>query len=232
VLKMVRVFAVGGSVRDQFLGVPSKDVDYSVEAESYEEMLAYVKSRGKVFLEQPQYFTVRAHVDGLGDADFVLCRKDGEYHDGRRPDTVEVGTVYDDLARRDFTVNAMAVDTETGDLLDPFDGMTDLKTRTLRCVGNPYERFSEDALRMVRALRFSVTKGFDMHPSVVEQLSNPELVELLRSSVSVDRKREELARMFRFNTKQTLVMLGAFPEVADALLDGGLWLKPTTEKTS
>ncbi len=103
---MVKIYLVGGSIRDQLLGLKSKDLDYAVEAGSYEEMRDYIKENGKIFLETPEYLTIRAHLKNGEPADFVLCRKDGEYSDGRRPDKVTPGTLYDDLARRDFTVNA------------------------------------------------------------------------------------------------------------------------------
>jgi tRNA nucleotidyltransferase (CCA-adding enzyme) len=161
---MARFFQVGGSVRDKLLGVKSKDIDYAVECESFDAMREAILAKGgKIFVETPQYFTIRANVPVLGATDYVLCRKDGAYSDGRRPDSVEVGTIFDDLARRDFTVNAIAIDTETGALIDPHGGAQDLTARVLRCVGNPVDRFNEDRLRIFRAARFSLTKGLTVH---------------------------------------------------------------------
>src|SRR5689334_19330699 len=102
-MNKVKLYKVGGYVRDQVLGLKSKDIDYAVEAESYDAMKNHLIEKGaKIYLEQPQYFTIRGKLNDE-DADFVLCRKEGKYSDGRRPDTVEIGTIYDDLARRDFT---------------------------------------------------------------------------------------------------------------------------------
>lgn len=232
---MIRVFEVGGSVRDRFLGVASKDRDFAVEAPSWDAMRDHVHGlASKVFLEKPEYLTIRALV-GNEARDFVLCRKDGAYSDARRPDTVTPGTIADDLRRRDFTVNAIAVDEATGEVLDPFDGQADIKTRTLRCVGGAQDRLSEDALRAVRAIRFMVTKGFrpdeDLHTHLV--VHGRHWANQL-DFVSTDRIREEMERCFRSNTVRTLeVLREVHPSFTYALFDrrpGGsqIWLQPTT----
>jgi tRNA nucleotidyltransferase (CCA-adding enzyme) len=93
-------------------------------------------------------------------------RGEGTYSDGRRPDWVEfVDDITADLARRDFTVNAIAVDPLDGKVIDPFDGRSDLTRKVLRAVGDPKERFSEDGLRVLRAARFAATLGFDLDPA-------------------------------------------------------------------
>src|SRR5688572_2507881 len=115
----VKVFEVGGAVRDKLLGLRPKDIDFAVEAPSFKAMHEFVSSTcSTIFLIKPEFLTIRAHHATMGAVDFVLCRKDGAYSDGRRPDTVEPGTIFDDLARRDFTINAMAFD-EEGNLIDP-----------------------------------------------------------------------------------------------------------------
>src|SRR6478735_3634586 len=120
----IQMYLVGGAVRDGLIGKPTKDYDYTVVVDSkfgfsaddaYVFMLDELQARGfKIFLDTPEYFTVRAQFP-KGDerrarqtADFVLARKDGPYSDGRRPDWVKVGTLEDDIFRRDFTVNALA----------------------------------------------------------------------------------------------------------------------------
>jgi tRNA nucleotidyltransferase (CCA-adding enzyme) len=230
---MVRYWQVGGFVRDRLLGVASKDVDYAVEAPSYDAMLADIKLRGgTVFLESPQYSTVRAKLPGGLAADFVLCRKDGQYSDGRRPDSVEPGTLYDDLARRDFTVNAIAYDETTGEYVDPFHGRAYLEQNLLVCVGNARDRFNEDALRLLRALRFHVTKGFNFGDDILGCLTHPDLAQRLKETVSVERKREELTRCFAHDTPKTLALLARYPRVSEACFsDGNLWLLPTQQKT-
>jgi tRNA nucleotidyltransferase/poly(A) polymerase len=223
---MANFYLVGGAVRDELLGVKSKDYDYSVEAESYEAMKEAINVRGgEIFLENPEYLTVRAKVPGLGAADYVLCRKDGAYSDGRRPDEVVMGTLHDDLSRRDFTVNAIAKD-EGGRLIDPFGGIEHLKRGVLHCVGDAQDRFREDSLRILRALRFSITKGLDITQYLHQCLRNEEIVSGLEN-VSGERIREELHKMFKHNTLLTLGMLEEYSLVKHYCFPEGLWLMPT-----
>jgi tRNA nucleotidyltransferase (CCA-adding enzyme) len=225
----LKMYVTGGTLRDRMLGLKPKDMDYSVEAPSYAAMVAEFEAMGgTVWQLRPEFLTVRGKLPGVGDADFVMCRKEGFYSDGRHPDTVEPGTVLDDLARRDFTVNAMA-QADGGPVLDPFGGRQDLRQGLLRCVGNPVHRFSEDSLRMVRALRFSVTRGFTMHSTVVSALEDPTLVTLL-DNVAVERVRDEMFKAFRHDTPLTLTLLGRFPMLRDKVFSRGLWLTPTLEK--
>lgn len=232
---MIRVFEVGGSVRDRFLGVASKDRDFAVEAPSWEAMREHVHGlASKVFLEKPEYLTIRALV-GNEARDYVLARKDGAYSDARRPDFVTPGTIADDLRRRDFTVNAIAVDEATGEVLDPYDGQADIKTRTLRCVGGAQERLSEDALRAVRAIRFMVTKGFQPDEDLRNHLKvHGGYWATQLDFVSTDRIREELERCFKHDTTRTLVVLSevhvAFTYAFFGRRPGGshIWLQPTT----
>lgn len=230
---MIKAYQVGGFVRDSLLGVKSKDVDYAVEAPSYEAMVAWIKERGKIFLESPEFWTVRAHIEGGQPADYVLCRKDGQYSDGRRPDSVEPGTLLDDLARRDFTVNAMALDESTGQIIDPFGGQEDLHRMALRSVGKAEDRFREDALRMLRAIRFSLTRGFSFGIEIINALENPELCELLSKNVSADRKRDEMYKCFAFDTISTMNTMEAYPGLAKAVFageTGKIWLMPTSKE--
>jgi len=224
----VKVYRVGGCVRDELLGLQSKDIDFAVEAGSYEEMVAWIKQRGDIYLETPEYFTVRAHLDGKPPADFVLCRKDGHYSDGRRPDKVEVGTILDDLARRDFTMNAIAVNEDTGEYIDPFKGREAIADKQIVCVGRPEDRFHEDALRMLRAIRFAVTKGFMIHYKVMMALDNIALAERLATNVSDERKREELHKCFMHDTLKTLWFLDRYNLVSKACFKSGkIRLMPT-----
>lgn len=167
-------------------------------------------------------------VPGMGAADFVLPRIDGSYADGRRPDSVSVGTLADDLARRDFTMNAISID-ENGDYIDPYNGRDDIANRLIRCVGVAHDRFHEDALRLLRAIRFSITKGFGFHLDVHKCLMDVSLAERLASNVTEERKREELHRCFAADTPETLNLLRQYPLICDAVFRGKMWLKPTME---
>lgn len=227
---MIKIYKVGGCVRDAFLGVDSKDIDYAVEAPSYEAMRDYVMERGKIWLETPEYNTIRGRIDNE-DVDFVLCRKDGEYTDGRRPDYVVAGTIFDDLARRDFTMNAIAVD-EDGNILDPYDGMRDIRRGIIRCVGDTRTRFEEDSLRILRAFRFSITKNFEMDIEVAHCLQDLDMINSLKN-VSEERIREELQKCFHFDTLETLQQFEGFPCLRDWIFSNSntdIWLSTTTVK--
>lgn len=229
----MKIYLVGGAVRDKLLGLPVKDFDFAVEAESFDAMRReFLARNGKIYLEKPEYQTIRGQIEFQGklvDADFVLCREDGFYSDGRRPDKVTVCSLAGDLQRRDFTVNAIAED-EEGNIIDPFNGRKDLDLMVLRCVGNTTERFTEDSLRMLRAIRFAVTKGFQIGAEINKFLFNPDNAALLKN-VSEERIREELFKCFRANTSSTLLFLHFYGAIGEFIFkETGLWLKPTLEK--
>lgn len=226
---MIQLFKVGGAVRDEFLGVKSKDIDYAVEAPSFEAMRDFIADNGKIFLEKPEYFTIRAKVRGE-DADFVLCRKEHGYSDGRRPDAVTIGDIYDDLSRRDFTMNAIAIHTMEGAIVDPHNGVRDIEQRVIRCVGRAHERFSEDSLRMIRAVRFHITKDFWLDCEIIDALNDQKLVDKLEN-VSKERIREELNRCFKHNTLNTLLAFERFPKLRNVVFgsDNTLWLEATNK---
>ena len=239
---MFQFAEVGGAVRDKFLGVDSKDVDFvavptqqfDTADDAFNALVAHLKETGfKVFLETPQFFTVRAQVpvwafnlrERTTVADFVLARKDGPSSDGRRPDFVLPGTLMDDLQRRDFTVNAMAI--LDGELIDPFGGREDLDNNLLRFVGNPNDRIVEDGLRVMRALRFHITKGFDVDADTWDAVNSEFAAEMLMK-VSTERIREELEKMFLFNTVQSMETLSDVRRsLKRAIFRDGLRLMPT-----
>jgi tRNA nucleotidyltransferase (CCA-adding enzyme) len=235
---------VGGAVRDKFLGVDSKDVDFvavptqqfDTADDAFNALVAHLKETGfKVFLETPQFFTVRAQVpednplkERTNVADFVLARKDGPSSDGRRPDFVLPGTLMDDLTRRDFTVNAMAMMND--ELIDPFGGREDLDNNLLRFVGNPNDRIVEDGLRVMRALRFHITKGFDVDADTWDAVNSEFAAEMLMK-VSTERIREELEKMFLFNTVQSMETLSDVRRsLKRAIFRDGLRLMPTLKQ--
>lgn len=226
---MVKLYRVGGSVRDEFLGVKSKDIDYAVEAGSYQEMVDYIKQNGKIYLETPQYFTVRAKLNGI-DADFVLCRKDGEYKDGRRPETVEVGDIYADLSRRDARMNSIAID-EKGNILDPHNGLQDIKDGIIRCVGDPEKRFNEDALRMLRMVRFAITKNMVLDDEIDEFLSRTMNADMI-GKVSAERVKDELNKCFMFDMTRSFDYMKKYHILFDSIFyfHKNLRLKATMEE--
>lgn len=231
----VLYYKVGGYLRDHMLGIPSKDIDFAVVAPSFDAMLESVEERGcQVFQSRPESHTLRALHPNLGAVDFVWARREGPYTDGRHPDFVLPGSIEDDLARHDFTMNAMAVPEDGGSIIDPHDGLKDIKDMVIRCVGDPIDRFREDGLRVFRALRFSVTKNMVLHESVVNAiLSSAGLV--AASKQEVNRVREELVLMMKADWWGTFSMLGAhgpFGSLGAMVEDvyPELWFKPTVEK--
>lgn len=231
----MRMFEVGGCVRDELMGVASKDVDFVCLAESFGEMVEKLEADGfKLHVVKPEFVTVRAGVpeghvlrERTKDADFVLARKDSATGDGRRPDFVEAGTLEDDLARRDFTVNAIARDTVTGELIDPHGGADDVATRVLRFVGDPDARVREDGLRVLRGLRFMVMKGFKPTRATMDTINSKLAVEML-AKVSAERVRDELDRMFAFDTVMTLEVLGTLRgELVEVMFSRGVRLGAT-----
>jgi len=246
---MFQFAEVGGAVRDKFLGVNSKDVDFVAipinpkrfanADEAFATLVNVLKVDGfKVFLETPEFFTVRAQVPTwhpvrkrTAVADFVLARKDGPSSDGRRPDFVLPGTLMDDLQRRDFTVNAMAILND--ELIDPFGGREDLDNRLIRFVGNPMDRIAEDGLRVIRALRFLITKsGFTLERETFHAINSNFAAEMLMK-VSVERIREELEKMFSadsIGTMKLLYQVFSLNSLQDAIFRDGLRLQPTLKK--
>lgn len=225
----MRLFEVGGSVRDRLLYRPVSDRDFAVEAESFDAMKAWVLEQGgRIFLETPQHLTIRAMMPSIRASDFVLCRRDGEYLDSRHPVSVEAGSIYDDLARRDFTMNAIAIEVATGAWIDPHGGESDIARRLIRCVGGAQRSFGDDALRILRALRFSVTLNFILSDEIEEALQSRQIVERLYA-ISADRVRQEVGKMFAFGTVQSVRLLARFPMVLNVIADSGVWLKATQE---
>lgn len=156
-------YAVGGCVRDALLGREPQDWDITTNAHPLQvkELFRRTIDTGL------QHGTVTVMLDHTG-YEVTTYRIDGEYEDGRHPKEVSfTGSLREDLMRRDFTINAMAYN-ETDGLVDLFEGKEDLERGMIRCVGNPKERFSEDALRMMRAIRFSAQLGFAIDPQTLE----------------------------------------------------------------
>lgn len=242
-----RILEVGGFVRDDLLGIPSKDRDCTVVIEGdtdrmsvergFSLMRAHLQAQGfSIFVETPEHGTIRARPSEKGalTADFVLARREGPYSDGRRPDWVELGTLEDDLDRRDFTVNAMARDLETGEIIDRHGGMADLRSRVLRFVGDPMDRITEDALRVMRAVRFAVTKGFTLDAGAKAALADPTVPDLL-AQISDERRAGELHTMFMFaDTVRVLDMISheITPELLDAMFAGSVRLTSTMKKSA
>lgn len=167
-------FAVGGCARDLLRNTKPKDWDIATSAKPNQIQKIFPKS----FYEN-NFGTVTVQTgsedDSLKDVEITTYRIETEYSDKRHPDKVSfTENLKEDLARRDFTINAMALKPvgEKIEIVDPFHGQEDLKAKLIRAVGYPEERFSEDALRLLRAVRFSVTLGFEIENETLEAMKN------------------------------------------------------------
>lgn len=241
---MTEIYLVGGAVRDQLMGIEPHDFDFTIVADSYNDMKMYLVDLGvHIWLEKPEYGTIRGRfdrsyvfngieLDGMS-VDFVLSRKEGFYTDGRHPDETTPGSLYDDLSRRDFTVNAIAV-TKDGVFIDPFLGRQDLEIRLLRAVGVAEDRFFEDALRVLRAVRFVITKNFTLHEDVWFAMKKMSVLDRLRDNISTDRIRNELDKCFKHDSLFTVDFLARYQELRSVIFEEAphghnLWLQTTSK---
>ena len=160
-----QAYIVGGSVRDVLLGIEPHDYDITTSAlpEEMQELFA----RDKILTNGLKHGTLTLIKYGMA-VEMTTFRIDGEYSDGRHPDDIEfTGNLYEDVMRRDLTVNALCWNPEVG-LIDYVEGEDDIQKKLIRCVGDPDRRFAEDGLRILRALRFSAALDFEIDPMTAE----------------------------------------------------------------
>lgn len=180
-------FAVGGCVRDAVLGRIPADWDITTSAMPEEVKALFSRTIDTGI----QHGTVTVMKDHVG-YEVTTYRIDGEYEDARHPKEVSfTSNLVEDLKRRDFTINAMAYNDRAG-LVDEFDGIADLENKIIRCVGNPKDRFGEDALRMLRAVRFSAQLGFAIDEATKDAIG--ELAQNLEK-ISAERIQVELVKL-------------------------------------
>lgn len=184
-----RAWVVGGCIRDLLRGEPVSDWDLATSALPADVQSAFERTIPTGI----QHGTVT--VLHAGEAyEVTTLRGEGAYSDGRHPDTVELGVdIERDLARRDFTVNAIAYDPITREMVDPWDGVRDIEAGIIRAVGDPAERFGEDGLRVLRAARFTATLGFVLHEET--RAAIPGSLDTFRK-VSPERIHEEWRKTF------------------------------------
>jgi poly(A) polymerase len=181
-------YYAGGSVRDLLCCQAPKDIDVATDArpEAVQKMFSRTYAVGA-------HFGVIVVLEEGFQFEVATFRSDGAYLDGRRPSEVHFSTAEEDAARRDFTINGMFFDPEANEVIDFVDGRADLEARLIRAIGNPAQRFAEDRLRILRAVRFATVLGFEIEPStwdaVVAHASSI-------GEISAERIREELVRIF------------------------------------
>ncbi len=209
--KGFEAYAVGGCVRDSLLGRQPEDWDITTSARPEQVKALFRRTIDTGIL----HGTVTVMMDGAG-YEVTTYRIDGEYADGRHPkQVVFTPDLLEDLKRRDFTINAMAYSHKTG-IVDVFGGAGDLKGRLIRCVGNPLERFEEDALRLLRAIRFSAQLGFSIEEETCDAIIRiaPNLLK-----VSRERIQAELTKLLQSGCPEkikTVYEMGISPYISQA----------------
>jgi tRNA nucleotidyltransferase/poly(A) polymerase len=201
------VCLVGGAVRDLLRGKKAHDWDLATDARPEEVIAIFrnTKPRSLVIPTGIKHGTLTVHYRGEA-LEITTYRTESGYTDGRRPERVDyASSIEEDLSRRDFTMNAVAVRLPGGELADPFGGRDDIQKRLIRCVGNPAERFAEDGLRPLRAVRFAAQLGFTVERPTLEAI--PGALDVT-AKVSAERVRDELDKI-----------LAAKPSIAFRLME-------------
>lgn len=222
-------WVVGGCVRDLFLQKIPKDWDITTNAtpediQSLFENTFYTNDFGTVGVvnDDVSSETHGEHFEALRVVEITPYRTEGKYSDSRRPDNVVFSQkLEDDLTRRDFTINAMVYSPSTGEIQDHFGGIKDLKDGILRAVGKPEERFNEDALRILRAVRISAEHGFTIEPSTKEAMRS---CAFSLSKISKERIRDEFIKVINSRQPREALLLalelGILPYIASDLEEG------------
>lgn len=200
-----QAFLVGGCVRDMLIGRSIHDWDVATSAKGAEVAALFPKT-----VDTGVRFGTVIVVTGSGNVEVTTFRSDGVYSDSRRPDQVEfVDNLREDLKRRDFTMNAMAMQAD-GEIIDLFGGREDIGRRLIRCVGDPTARFNEDALRMLRALRFSAQLEFSIEDKTLAAIR---FCSSRCAALSSERVRDETEK----------ILMTDFPELIGKALELGLY---------
>lgn len=187
-----KAYLVGGAVRDMFMNKEASDWDVATDA-TPEQVISAFK---KVIPTGIAHGTVTVHFMGE-EIEVTTFRIEQGYSDGRHPDKVSYASdIEEDLSRRDFTMNAIAVSLKDGSIIDPFNGKTDIKNKVIRSVGNPLERFNEDGLRPIRAIRFASQLGFEIETNTLQAISNEKVLQKT-STISIERFRDELVKLLK-----------------------------------
>jgi poly(A) polymerase len=183
-----QAYLVGGCVRDLLLGRAPKDFDVATDARPDRVSELFERSE-----QVGAHFGVVLVRENTSQVEVATYRSDDCYSDGRRPDAVHFETdPRQDAMRRDFTINALFLDPDTNEVLDFTGGREDLRCRTIRAIGDPEERFQEDHLRLIRAVRFAARLGFEIEPATMAAIQR---LHGLIVKVSPERVRDELARI-------------------------------------
>jgi tRNA nucleotidyltransferase/poly(A) polymerase len=193
-------YLVGGSVRDLYMNTVPKEYDLTTSAPPNK-----IKSLFKSVIETGiKHGTVTVLLE-KSPYEITTYRIDKDYTDGRRPDSVEFGTsLEEDLKRRDFTMNALAMDLSTGDIIDLHKGREDIDQRVIRTIGSPIQRFSEDGLRPIRAMRFASVLNFSIDPETRLAIRSTRSI---TAKISVERFQDEVVKSLKGKSPQAMLRL-------------------------
>ena len=210
-----QAYIVGGAVRDAILG---RDVqDWDVTTDCLPDEVATLFS--KVIATGAKYGTVTVIIQGLA-IEVTTMRQDGTYRDHRRPEEVIFSRdIRQDLARRDFTINAIAYSPLTREVIDPYKGIRDLRRKRLRTVGDPHRRFAEDGLRIMRLFRFASTLGFAPTRATLKAVQAPLLQPISRERIAAELAKLLLGSNLR-STLRSMYRYGVLEEIIPELLEG------------
>ena len=187
-----KAYLVGGAVRDILLKKEAHDWDLTTDARPEDIMKIF----HKVIPTGIAHGTVTVHFMNR-EIEVTTFRAESEYSDGRHPDKLYfASTIVEDLRRRDFTMNAIAADLDDGKIIDPYGGQEDIKNHLIRTVGNPHDRFMEDGLRPVRALRFAGQLNFDIEKDTYSEIFKNEILKKI-TSISLERFRDEFIKIMK-----------------------------------
>ncbi len=206
----------GGCVRDRLLGLDPKDYDVATSARPEEVLKLFPRAT----VVGAHFGVVIAKVGGVA-VEIATFRTDGSYKDGRRPESVEFSTPEEDAQRRDFTVNGLFENPETGEVIDHVGGLADLRAGVLRAIGDPVARFQEDGLRLMRAVRFAAVLGFELEAGTRAAICAGAS---LLARISPERVRDEFSKIITSGRRRAGV---------ECLVETGLmeWVMPEFLKT-
>ena len=201
-------YIVGGAVRDLWLGREPKDFDLVTNA-TPEQIMSIPQFRRSKYKDTAQAFGVTRvrflHRDTSHELEIATFRKDIEAHRGRKATKIEFAELEDDVMRRDFTINALALSPATNQIIDYVSGIDDLENKSIKFIGKPGDRIKEDPLRIMRAIRFKNHLGFSYHPETIKAIKasvRHDYVEI----IAVDRLRDELTSLLLHSSRHSSVL--------------------------
>lgn len=207
-------YFAGGCVRDKLLDLKPKDYDIATSATPAEVLKLFPGSN-----EVGAHFGVVIVKHQGHHIEIATFRTDGSYADGRRPDSVTFSTPEEDAHRRDFTINGLFENPSTGEIIDHVNGLRDIESKTLRAIGTPAHRFQEDALRLLRAVRFSTRLGFPIEPMTLAAIKeNAHLLE----KISPERIRDEFSKILTHSNRRAGLELLVSTSLIDHFLPEAL----------